>query len=138
MKEQLRLAIRKKGVLALTMLDGWLAWAQRCRIPAFVELGRKISKNIAGIEAAMLNNLSNALIESTNTKIRVLHRMAFGFAKPEHLIALALLDRGGYCPPLPGRVSVRGLAPSETSSVNVDADADCSKSVLDEGWFPEA
>ena len=56
-----------------------------------------------GIEAAMLNNLSNALIESTNTKIRVLHRMAFGFATPEHLIALALLDRGGYCPPLPGR-----------------------------------
>ena len=103
MKEQLRLAIRKKGVLALAMLDGWLDWAQRCRIPAFVELGRKIKKNIAGIEAAMLNNLSNALIESTNTKIRVLHRMAFGFAKPEHLIALALLDRGGYCPPLPGR-----------------------------------
>jgi transposase len=103
MKEQLRLAIRKKGVLALAMLDGWLDWAQRCRIPAFVELGRKIRKNIAGIEAAMLNDLSNALIESTNTKIRVFHRMAFGFAKPEHLIALALLDRGGYCPPLPGR-----------------------------------
>jgi len=85
------------------MLDGWLDWAQRCRIPAFVDLGRKIRKNIAGIEAAMLNDLSNALIESTNTKIRVLHRMAFGFAKPEHLIALALLDRGGYCPELPGR-----------------------------------
>ena len=103
MKEQLRIAIRTKGVLALTMLDEWLVWASRCRIPAFVELGRKIKRNIAGIEAAMLNNLSNALIESTNTKIRVLHRMAFGFAKPEHLIALALLDRGGYCPPLPGR-----------------------------------
>jgi transposase len=103
MKEQLRLAIRTKGVLALAMLDDWLAWVQRCRIPAFVELGRKIRKNIAGIEAAMLNDLSNALIESTNTKIRVFHRMAFGFAKPEHLIALALLDRGGYCPPLPGR-----------------------------------
>jgi hypothetical protein len=29
--------------------------------------------------------------------------MAFGFKKPEHLIALALLDRGGYCPALPGR-----------------------------------
>ena len=90
-------------MLALAMLDGWLDWAQRCRIPAFVDLGRKIRKNIAGIEAAMLNDLSNALIESTNTKIRVLHRMAFGFAKPEHLIALALLDRGGYCPELPGR-----------------------------------
>ena len=103
MKEQLRIAIRTKGVLSLTLLEAWLAWVQRCRIPAFVELGRKIKKNLAGIEAAMLNNLSNALIESTNTKLRVLHRMAFGFRQPEHLIALALLDRGGYCPPLPGR-----------------------------------
>jgi transposase len=103
MKEQLRLAIRAKGVLALTMLEAWLSWAQRCRIPSFVELGRKIKKNLPGIEAAMLNNPSNALIESTNTKLRVLHRMAFGFKQPEHLIALALLDRGGYCPPLPGR-----------------------------------
>lgn len=103
MKEQLRVAIRTKGVLSLTMLDEWLVWGSRCRIPAFVELGRKIKRNIKGIEAAMLNNLSNALIESTNTKLRVLHRMAFGFREPEHLIALALLDRGGYCPPLPGR-----------------------------------
>lgn len=103
LKEQLRVAIRTKGVLALTMLDEWLGWAQRCRIPAFVDLGRKVKKNIAGIEAAMVNDLSNALIESTNTKLRVLHRMAFGFKEPEHLIALALLDRGGYCPPLPGR-----------------------------------
>src|SRR5271154_4704431 len=78
MKEQLRVAINTKGVLALTMLDEWLLWAQRCRIPAFVELGKKIKKNLAGIEAAMLHNLSNALIESTNTKLRVLHRMAFG------------------------------------------------------------
>jgi hypothetical protein len=102
MKEQLRIAIRTKGVLALTMLDEWLIWVQRCRIGAFVELGRKTRKNIAGIEAAMVHNLSNALIESTSTKLRVLHRMAFGFRQPEHLIALALLDRGGYCPPLPG------------------------------------
>jgi hypothetical protein len=29
--------------------------------------------------------------------------MAFGFRSPEALVALALLDRGGYCPPLPGR-----------------------------------
>jgi hypothetical protein len=47
----------------------------------------------------MLNNLSNASVETTNTKLRVLHRTAFGFKQPEHLIALALLDRGGYCPP---------------------------------------
>ena len=103
MKEQLREAIRVKGVLSLTMLEAWLSWAQRSRIAAFVELGRKIRKNLPGIEAAMLNKLSNAIVESTNTKLRVLTRMAYGFKDPEHLIALALLDRGGYCPPLPGR-----------------------------------
>jgi transposase len=103
MKEQLREAIRVKGVLSLTMLEAWLAWTQRSRIPAFVELGRKIRKNLPGIEAAMLNKLSNAIVESTNTKLRVLTRMAYGFASPDALIALALLDRGGYCPPLPGR-----------------------------------
>jgi transposase len=103
LKEQLRLAIRTKGILALTMLDEWLRWASRCRIPAFVELGRKVRRHQKSIEAAMLAGVSNALVESTNTKLRVLHRMAFGFKEPEHLIALALLDRGGFCPPLPGR-----------------------------------
>jgi transposase len=105
MKEQLREIIKVKGSKGVEKLDDWLAWTARCRIPAFVELGRKIRKNRAGIEAALRHDLSNALIESTNTKLRVLHRMAFGFKQPEHLIALALLDRGGYCPPLPGRAA---------------------------------
>lgn len=103
LKEQFRAIIGVKGVRALLMLEQWLDWAARSRIPAFVQLGRRIRKNLAGIEAALLHDLSNALIESTNTKIRVLTRVAYGFKEPEHLIALALLDRGGYCPPLPGR-----------------------------------
>lgn len=103
--QQLRVIVRTKGILALTMLDTWLAWAARSRIPAFVELGKKVRRHVLGIEAALMNNVSNALVESTNTKLRVLHRMAFGFKEPEHLIALALLDRGGYCPALPGRAA---------------------------------
>ena len=51
--------IRQKGVLALTMLEDWLSWAARSRILAFVELGKKVRRHLAGIEAAMLNNLSN-------------------------------------------------------------------------------
>jgi transposase len=105
LKEQLRAIIRLKGPQAIEMLTAWLAWASRSKLPAFVELARKIRKNRPGIEAALTHGLSNALIESTNTKIRLLHRIAFGFKKPEHLIALALLDRGGYCPPLPGRAT---------------------------------
>jgi transposase len=103
LKEQFRAIIAVKGQRGLQMLTAWLAWTARCRIPAFVELGRRIRKNLPGIEAALLHDLSNALIESTNTKLRLLTRIAYGFKEPEHLIALALLDRGGYCPPLPGR-----------------------------------
>jgi transposase len=103
LKEQFRAIIAVKGERALEMLTEWLAWAARSRIPAFVKLGQRIRKNLAGIEAALLHNLSNALIESTNTKLRLLTRIAYGFRQPEHLIALALLDRGGYQPPLPGR-----------------------------------
>ena len=40
---------------------------------------------------------------ATNTKLRLLTRIAYGFKAPEHLIALAYLDRGGHRPPLPGR-----------------------------------
>lgn len=103
LKEQFRQIIKVKGVRGILMLEQWLDWAARCRIPAFVELGRRIRNHLPGVEATLLHDLSNALVESTNTKIRVLTRVAYGFREPEHLIALALLDRGGYCPPLPGR-----------------------------------
>lgn len=103
LKEQLREAFAIKGPKALVIIDDWLSWASRSRIPAFVDLARKIRRHRDGIEAALIHGLSNALIESTNTKLRVLTRMAFGFREPEHLIALAMLDRGGVCPALPGR-----------------------------------
>jgi transposase len=105
LKEQLRAVFGLKGQPGVALLERWLAWACRCRIPAFVELARRIRKNRAGIEAALRNDLSNALVESTNTKLRLLTRIAFGFRSPEALIALALLDRGGYCPALPGRAA---------------------------------
>ena len=84
-------------------LDRWLSWAVRCRIDTFVELGRKIRRHRPQIEAAIREDLSNALVESTNTKIRVLTRVAFGFHSAEALIALAMLNLGGYRPELPGR-----------------------------------
>ena len=99
-----------KGHAGTEALDRWLIWAARCRIPTFVALGRKIRKHRATIDAALEHDLSNALIESTNTKIRLLQRMAFGFASADALIALAMLALamlalGGFRPPLPGRVA---------------------------------
>ncbi len=103
LKEGLRFVFQIKGDAGKEALDRWLTWAQRCRIPAFVELGRKIRRHRQEIDAALEHRLSNALIESTNTKIRVLTRMAYGFKSPEALIALAMLSLGGHRPDLPGR-----------------------------------
>ena len=103
LKEGLRHVFAVKGEPGTEALERWLSWAARCRIPAFVALGRKIRKHRAPIEAALEHDLSNALIESTNTKIRLLQRMAFGFASPAALVALAMLALGGFRPPLPGR-----------------------------------
>lgn len=103
LKEGLRYVFQVKGAPGRDALDRWLSWARRCRIPAFVTLSRRIVKHRTAIEATLAHGLSNGLIESTNTKIRLLTRIAFGFARPESLIALALLALGGHCPPLPGR-----------------------------------
>ncbi len=46
---------------------------------------------------------AQGLIESTNTKIRLLTRIAFGFRSPQALIALAMLTLAGHRPTLPGR-----------------------------------
>jgi transposase len=103
LKEALRYVFTVKDQAGKEALDRFLSWAARCRIPAFVALGRKIRKHRAAIEATLEHHLSNALIESTNTKIRLLQRIAFGFTSPDALIALAMLALGGFRPPLPGR-----------------------------------
>ena len=45
--------------------------------------------------------LTNALVESVNTKIRLIARRAFGFHNVQALIGLAQLSLGGYRPQLP-------------------------------------
>lgn len=103
LKEGLRTVFELKRDAGKQALDRWITWARRCRIPAFVELQRKIAIHRTAIDVALEHGLSNALIESTNTKIRLLTRIAFGFRSPDALIALAMLKLGGHQPPLPGR-----------------------------------
>jgi transposase len=93
-------AFQLKGQAGKDAIDRWILWARRC-IPAFVQQQRRIVKNRPEIDAALDHGLSQGLIESTNTKIRVLTRIASGFKHPEALIALAMLALGGYRPDLP-------------------------------------
>jgi transposase len=103
LKEGLRYVFAVKGDAGKEALDRWLRWARRSRLPAFVKLAKKIGAHRAAIDATLEHRLSNALVESTNTKIRLLTRVAFGFHGPRPLIALALLALGEHPPSLPGR-----------------------------------
>jgi transposase len=103
LKEGLRFVFAVKGDEGKQALDRWLSWARRSRIQSFVELARKLVKHRAAIDHALDSGLSNGLIESMNTKIRLLTRIAFGFKNPDSLIALAMLALGSHPPVLPGR-----------------------------------
>lgn len=103
LKEGLRLAFRLKGEEGKHALARWLSWAARCRIPEFTALAKRIRNHLTSIHATLEHGLSNGLIESVNTKIRVITRMAFGFHNPAALIGLAMLALGGLRPALPGR-----------------------------------
>lgn len=103
LKEGLRLIFRMPCEEAAPALNRWINWARRCRIPAFVKLQKSINTHTTSILAAIKHGLSNGRIESVNTKIRLITRIAFGFKSPHALIALAMLNLSGHRPTLPNR-----------------------------------
>jgi transposase len=104
LKEQFRRIFAAGGEERVELLDEWLAWAARSRIAPFVDLARRIRIHFRpDIVHTLIYRLSNGRIESVNTKIRLLTRIAFGFKSVQALIALVRLHVGGYHTPLPGR-----------------------------------
>jgi transposase len=101
LKESLRAVFAIGGQDGLHLLRRWLAWAQRSRLPEFVDVAHKIVRHWVAIEATLLTGLSNGLVESVNTKIRAITRRAFGFHNVDALIALAKLSLGHNKPALP-------------------------------------
>jgi len=71
--------------------------------PRPLQLAKTIEHYKPLIVNTLVHGLSNARAEATNTHLRTLTRRAYGFHSPEALIAMAMLTRGGCCPPLPGR-----------------------------------
>ena len=105
LKEQLRVVFHEPDAEgAIGLLDDWIAWARRCRIPSFVKLATTISADREAIVATLTHRLSNARMEAANTTIRLITRRAYGFHSAAALVALVMLTLGGLCPPLPGRV----------------------------------
>jgi len=103
LKEQLREIFRVKGAQGHTLLAGWIEMAGNCGIAEFQKLCSSIKKFRTLIGNTLDHNVTNARSESTNTHIRALTKRAYGYHSPDALIGMAMLTRGGLCPPLPGR-----------------------------------
>ena len=103
LKENLRLALKAGPNEIVGLLMKWMAWAQRCRIPVFRDLRKKIKRNFTAIVASAKHHLSNARSEATNNKIKLIIRTAYGFRNIDNLIAMVMLSCSELKPSLPGR-----------------------------------
>ena len=102
LKEKLRLVFQcTDPIIAKKELDGWLSWAQRCRIPVFVELQRKIKRHYDAILQTMESHLSNAVVEATNRKIKLCIYMAYGFRNIDNMLDMIMLRCSEIEVPLP-------------------------------------
>ena len=103
LKENLRLAI-KAGVDEISaILQKWMSWAQRCKILEFRELRQKIKRHFEAIIATAKHKLTNARMEATNNKIKLVIRTAYGFRNTDNLISMVMLSCSDVRPRLPGR-----------------------------------
>ena len=103
LKEGLRYVFAVRGDEGKEALDRWIIWARRSRSPRSSTSTARSPPTAPPSTPPSTHGLSNALVESTNTKIRLLTRIAFGFHGHQPLIALALLALGSHPPRLPGR-----------------------------------
>ena len=103
-------------------LDKWLAWAQRCRLESFVDLGRTVKKRKEGILAIFESGLSNGPLEAVNGLIHVALGRARGFSGLEHLMNVVYLVAGNlrWLPPSPWR-TVRHEKSAAWSRVLIDS-----------------
>jgi transposase len=110
LKERLRLLLKMSADEATAELDGWIAWAQRCRIPEFVKLSKKIRRHRQRIIDTVASGMSNARVEGINNKIKVITKRAYGFRNIDNLIAMIYLCCSNLPFALPGRKSIKAAA----------------------------
>lgn len=91
LKEELRLILKMASEEAGDCLKQWFWRATHSRIEAFRELGHKVKRHFDGIINTLTTGLSNARIEATNNKIKVLIRCSYGFRNMKSMFAFIKL-----------------------------------------------
>ena len=104
MKEMLRLLLKIRDVEeAAAELKRWLWWASHSRIKAFKELYQKIKRHKEHILNTIRLGMSNARIEATNNKIKLIIRKAYGFRNIQNMLDMVYLVCSDLKIPLPNR-----------------------------------
>ena len=104
MKEQLRLILKGNDVVEAEMLlKRWYWRASHSRIESFNQLAAKIKRNWDYILNTIREKLSNARIEATNNKIKVLIRRSYGFRNIQNMMDMIYLVCSDIEIPLPNR-----------------------------------
>ncbi|MDD7087922.1 MAG: transposase, partial [Lachnospiraceae bacterium] len=104
LKESLRLLLKSTDVeRAEADLKHWLFWASHSRIPDFKDLYHKIKRHKEHILNTIRYGLSNARIEATNNKIKLIIRKAYGFRNIKNVIDMVYLVCSDIQVPLPNR-----------------------------------
>ena len=104
MKETLRLILKIKDTdEAEAALKRWLWWASHSRIDAFKELYLKIKRHMDHILNTIRLGMSNARIEATNNKIKLIVRKAYGFRNIQNMLDMVYLVCSDLRVPLPNR-----------------------------------
>ena len=104
MKETLRLLLKIKDVdEAEAELKRWLWWASHSRIAAFKNLYLKIKRHKDHILNTIRLGMSNARIEATNNKIKLIIRKAYGFRNIQNMLDMVYLVCSNLRVPLPNR-----------------------------------
>ena len=75
--------------------NGWLAWAQRCRLGSMKKVGRMIANHLDGILNAIENGATNAMAEAINGRIQKVKSAACGFRNRERFRNAIYFHLGG-------------------------------------------
>lgn len=106
MKETLHLLLMIKDVdEAATEFKRWLWWASHSRIEAFKKLYLKIKRHRDHILNAIRLGMSNARIEATSNKIKLIVRKAYGFRNIQNMLDMVYLVCSDLRAPLSNRKS---------------------------------
>jgi transposase len=97
---------RRQPNVVRALLESWISWALRSRLPAFVRTAKTIRQHLDGIVAYIRWRVTNGLVEGLNNKARLLTRRAYGFHSAEAVLAMIMLCCSGVeIPPVRKQVA---------------------------------